>query len=328
MKRPQSEIVEATTPTTATTGDLDLDLTSIKRAYKRAKAAYKDDTSNKELKQAKSDAKKALKKAEAAAAKKEPSTVEIKEDDDSVNVKVSESSPDHEKDEESSKEESDVKSGDESADIKSLEQAYQNALSAFKANKTNKDLRRAKTAALRALDTAIASSQPPSTQILTCVDCSQKCIHFTQKNQAKYKQMGWKELPKRCNGCKQKREERLSDDQRRSKLDNINGNGKSMCYAFQRGECQRGVNCKFSHNPEHGGKRSIGGNNNNDDDDDDDETRCDDKDVVGVGANAGKDQEKEGKDDAPLASATEGKDSKVVRKEKSLRKKGKGWRNK
>ena len=34
---------------------------------------------------------------------------------------------------------------------------------------------------------------------------------------------------------------------------------RNMCYAFQKGECPHGENCKFSHNPEHGGGGGGGG---------------------------------------------------------------------
>lgn len=133
--------------------------------------------------------------------------------------------------------------------INELERAYQIALAEFKGNKTDKDLRRTKTAARRALDNALlfAAGGSDVAEHLTCTSCSKKFV-FTTKERTKHEQMGWTDKPKRCQHC---RVERMTmTDERRDTLDTRD---KNMCYAFQRGECMRGVNCKFSHNPEHGG---------------------------------------------------------------------------
>lgn len=138
-----------------------------------------------------------------------------------------------------------------SSRIERLEEAYQKALTAFKADKTNKDLRRAKTATRQALDSAITASQPKGSKQLTCVDCS-RIFFFSKEDQKKHKKMKWNEMPKRCELCKSKRTERLANQ--RVKLDTKERN---ICYAFQAGECPFGASCKFSHNPNHaGGKRS------------------------------------------------------------------------
>ncbi|KAL7497434.1 hypothetical protein ACHAWT_005617 [Skeletonema menzelii] len=235
MKRPQSETAR---------GGLD-DLDAIKSAYKKAKAAYEGDKSNKELKKAKKAAKNKLKDAENAAAAKESIDHQITQLDSGDDSKNDADIESNRKDD--GNDASDANTSSSSPNIKALEDAYQNALSAFKADKTNKDLRRAKTAARRALDAAIAASQPEGSKQLTCLDCS-KLFLFTKEEQAKFRKMKWKEMPKRCESCKSSRVERLADQ--RSKLD---GKKRNMCYAFQKGECPHGAKCKFSHNPNHAG---------------------------------------------------------------------------
>jgi len=248
MKRPQSEIDEgATQPTND-------DLDEVKKAYKRAKAAYEGDKSNKELKKAKKAAKNKLKEAENAAAAAIPNDealTEGKEKDENNSSK--EDSVDGNDDDANTKsngtsdDADDGNTSSSSPKIKTLEEAYQNALSAFKADKTNKELRRAKTAARRALDAAIAASQPEGSKQLTCLDCSRMFI-FTSEEQKKYKKMKWKEMPKRCETCKSSRVERLASQRRK-----LDSKKRNMCYAFQAGECTKGDKCKFSHNPKHAG---------------------------------------------------------------------------
>eukprot|EP00978_Attheya_sp_CCMP212_P034913 scaffold149238_cov28-Attheya_sp.AAC.1 len=66
---------------------------------------------------------------------------------------------------------------DDMIDVTSLEAAYRLALSAFKADKTNKDLRRAKSATRKALDAGVAATEEG--EQLTCKDCSQSFIFRT-----------------------------------------------------------------------------------------------------------------------------------------------------
>ena len=82
--------------------------------------------------------------------------------------------------------------------INELERAYQIALAEFKGNKIDKDLRRAKTAARRALDNALllAAGGGDDVDQLSCTSCSKKFV-FTTKERTKYEQMGWKETRSR-----------------------------------------------------------------------------------------------------------------------------------
>jgi hypothetical protein len=128
--------------------------------------------------------------------------------------------------------------------IKTLEMAYKNDLLAFKADKTNKDLRRAKSASRKAWDAAIAATVDG--EQLQCKDCSQMFI-FPKEEKYFGEQQGWILTPTRCPNCNEANKDRLKD---RTKRDS---SGKNMCYDFQRGECTRGNRCKFSHDPNHAG---------------------------------------------------------------------------
>lgn len=175
-------------------------------------------------------------------------------------------------------------------EIEQLEEAYNKNLAAFKANKGDKDLRRAKTAARRALDDAIAAST--AGEQLTCRECSKTFI-FTTEEQEFYKEQNWEHLPKRCKICQDFYKFRISS--RESNRAKVDSSGKNMCYAFQRGECDHGDECKFSHNIEHAGKRSF---ENTDD----------------------KKGKQRGREDML--------DDDKTRKEASLKKNTNGWRNK
>jgi len=124
-----------------------------------------------------------------------------------------------------------------------LELAYRTALAEFKADKANKDLRRAKSAAKRAWDDAVAASQDG--EPLTCKDCSQMFI-FSTEEQEFYVDHGLHQ-PKRCKKCAQDGKARLADRTSRD------SKTKQMCYAFQKGICGFGDSCRFSHDPK--GKR-------------------------------------------------------------------------
>eukprot|EP00563_Minutocellus_polymorphus_P005995 CAMPEP_0181031358 /NCGR_PEP_ID=MMETSP1070-20121207/6191_1 /TAXON_ID=265543 /ORGANISM="Minutocellus polymorphus, Strain NH13" /LENGTH=339 /DNA_ID=CAMNT_0023108733 /DNA_START=11 /DNA_END=1026 /DNA_ORIENTATION=- len=242
----------------------------LRAVYKQAKKEYKSNKDDETLKKAMKDAKRALEVAEAepSAETEEKDGEQSKganaeagdEDGSDGNVEgdvAANASKEHT--EEGNKdgpadEGGDGKEDDSSADMSCLQKAYDEALAAFKADKSNKDLRRAKTAARRALDEAVAASTDG--EQLTCRDCSKKFI-FTTKEQKEYEKRGWSDLPTRCEGCSESHNARRTDSERRDKLDS--SGGKRMCYAFQRdGKCPHGDKCKFSHDPRHGGKLTEG----------------------------------------------------------------------
>jgi predicted Zn-ribbon and HTH transcriptional regulator len=129
--------------------------------------------------------------------------------------------------------------------IQALEEAYRLALTTFKADKTNKDLRRAKSAAKRAWDEAVVASTAGG-EPLTCKDCSHMFLFLEREL---YDEKGWTS-PSRCPKCNELFSVRSKD---RTKRDST---GKNMCYDFQRGECTRGNRCRFSHDPKHAGSAS------------------------------------------------------------------------
>jgi len=131
--------------------------------------------------------------------------------------------------------------------IQQLEQVYRDAIKAFKANKDDKDLRRARSATKKAWDDAVIANAPDHAEPLKCKGCSQLFLFL---HRAEYTAKGWKEAPSRCEACLNRRKQ-----QDRTKKDNRNG--KQMCYAFQKGCCQRGDACKFSHDIQFKGRINM-----------------------------------------------------------------------
>ena len=80
---------------------------------------------------------------------------------------------------------------------------------------------------------------------LNCRDCDAEFM-FTIGEQEFYATKGWTNVPTRCEPCKQAKKARFGED-------------KPACYAFQRGECDRGDSCRFSHGPGGGGGGGGGG---------------------------------------------------------------------
>lgn len=276
---------------------------ALKQAYKEAKKAYRADKADKSLKKARDEAKKALQLAEVEAdstPSESGKTDAVGEDaatgasstsgEEKIDAKVEAGRTEDMASENDTVDEGPSVPASSTDSIKMIEKVYQQALAAFKKDKSNKNLRRSKTAARRALDSAIAASADGG-ELLVCRDCSQKFI-FSIEDKVKYEEQGWTDPPLRCSKCAQAHRLRRGAD--RSKIDG--NSGQNMCYAFQRGECPHGSRCKFSHNPKHGGKRSG----------------TDVDKVHGAKKLMGK---------APDRAMKQ-------RKEEGLRKKAKGWRNK
>lgn len=182
-----------------------------------------------------------------------------------------------------------VASGDEV--VATFEKAYRDALAAFKADKTNKDLRRARTAAKKAWDASVLKNclqADNGAEQLYCKDCSQKFL-WTTEEQDYYKdpERNWKHKPLRCRNCAEMQKGRrrhnnnddpdgvaVGDGDEKTENDGENkkevkkgGKGRHMCYAFQRGECKYGDECKFNHDPDFAGKKKEedSGDDNNED---------------------------------------------------------------
>jgi hypothetical protein len=160
-----------------------------------------------------------------------------------------------------------------------LETVYREALARFKADKSNKDLRRARTAAKKAWDEAVLKEcRDDGAKALHCKDCSQMFL-WTSEEQEYYASStrNWMHQPLRCRACAESQKVRRAiknnnnnstDDVAADAEDSGKKAGKNMCYAFQRGECRYGDKCKFNHDPNFAGK--------NKDDDDDNESRDND----------------------------------------------------
>ena len=137
-------------------------------------------------------------------------------------------------------------------DLPALDAAYRNALKAYKADKSNKDLRRAKTAAKRAWDEALVKTAEAGAKPIVCRNCSQLFM-FTMEEE--FKERGW-DVPVQCKKCTRDIDIHRSKDVNRNKLDMK----QNMCYEFQKtGQCSRGDRCKFSHAKHHIGKNKQAG---------------------------------------------------------------------
>mmetsp|Transcript_44899 Transcript_44899/g.87922 ORF Transcript_44899/g.87922 Transcript_44899/m.87922 type:complete len:281 (-) Transcript_44899:568-1410(-) len=134
-------------------------------------------------------------------------------------------------------------------DVAALESAYRKALALFKTDKSDKDQRRAKSAAKKAWDRAVDLLQDG--EQLQCRDCSQMFM-FTTEEQAFYAESGWAHRPLRCRLCAEMQKARRADRTVRD------SRGRNMCYSFQQGRCQYGDACIFSHAPKQAGKKRGG----------------------------------------------------------------------
>mmetsp|Transcript_2689 Transcript_2689/g.3922 ORF Transcript_2689/g.3922 Transcript_2689/m.3922 type:complete len:212 (+) Transcript_2689:75-710(+) len=135
-------------------------------------------------------------------------------------------------------------------DLPALDKAYQVALKAYKADKSNKDLRRAKTAAKKAWDEALIATAEPGSKPIVCRNCSQLFIFEMGEE---FNEREW-EIPVQCKDCSKKIGISRSKD--RGNVDQK----QNMCYEYQKkGTCSRGDRCKFSHAKDHVGKKKKAG---------------------------------------------------------------------
>jgi hypothetical protein len=135
-------------------------------------------------------------------------------------------------------------------DLAALDHAYQVALQEYKADKSNKELRRAKTAAKKAWDEALIASAAPGAKPLTCRNCSQLFLFTASKE---FEEKGWED-PVQCKACTKQIGIRRAKDRRTV------DKRQNMCYEFQKtGTCSRGDRCKFSHAEHHVGKAKKAG---------------------------------------------------------------------
>ena len=92
---------------------------------------------------------------------------------------------------------------------------------------------------------------------LNCVDCQTEFI-FTVGQQEFYQEKGFTNKPQRCDNCQRAKKERFNQQGGRGGGDRGGygdrggggrggGGGGGVCYAFQKGQCDRGGSCRFSH---------------------------------------------------------------------------------
>lgn len=84
-------------------------------------------------------------------------------------------------------------------------------------------------------------------EMLDCRDCGNKFL-FSKGEQEFFDMKGFTNKPSRCKECKVKK-----------RAERDGGRGKPVCYAFQRGDCTRGADCRYAH--ESGGGGGGGGYN-------------------------------------------------------------------
>ncbi len=80
---------------------------------------------------------------------------------------------------------------------------------------------------------------------LVCKDCNQEWV-FSAGEQEFYAEKEFENEPTRCKSCRKARKIARSRRLRgaRAKKGQPGGN---ICYAFQKGECTRGDECRFTH---------------------------------------------------------------------------------
>jgi cleavage and polyadenylation specificity factor subunit 4 len=84
-------------------------------------------------------------------------------------------------------------------------------------------------------------------ETLSCRDCNAEFV-FTVGEQEFYEEKGFTNKPTRCKACKDAKKGGASSG-------GFGGGGErsNTCYAFQKGSCDRGSSCRFSHDAGGGG---------------------------------------------------------------------------
>eukprot|EP00303_Exanthemachrysis_gayraliae_P011323 CAMPEP_0206019006 /NCGR_PEP_ID=MMETSP1464-20131121/28287_1 /ASSEMBLY_ACC=CAM_ASM_001124 /TAXON_ID=119497 /ORGANISM="Exanthemachrysis gayraliae, Strain RCC1523" /LENGTH=143 /DNA_ID=CAMNT_0053392899 /DNA_START=68 /DNA_END=495 /DNA_ORIENTATION=- len=91
---------------------------------------------------------------------------------------------------------------------------------------------------------------------LECRDCGQS-FAFTTGEQEFYAQKGFEGQPSRCKECRAAKKDRERGGPGGGSSGGGGGGGRGVCYAWQRGECNRGDSCRFEHGED--GGRGGGG---------------------------------------------------------------------
>mmetsp|Transcript_81159 Transcript_81159/g.175403 ORF Transcript_81159/g.175403 Transcript_81159/m.175403 type:complete len:104 (-) Transcript_81159:114-425(-) len=95
---------------------------------------------------------------------------------------------------------------------------------------------------------AAAAPSDFSEKTLKCKDCDCDWV-FTVGEQEFYAGKGFENEPTRCKECRKKKK---SERYRRNRAARKTGGaaatpGSNVCFAFQKGECTRGEECRFKH---------------------------------------------------------------------------------
>lgn len=107
-------------------------------------------------------------------------------------------------------------------------------------------------------DAAAAADAPEANEgdeTLECRDCGAEFV-FSVGEQEFYASKGFDNKPTRCKSCKDAKKAATSGgrDHGGGRGGRDFGGGAGVCYAFQRGECDRGSSCRFSHDGQGGGR--------------------------------------------------------------------------